>query len=208
MMPPANHWPCVSDLHRRVGVGDAGLEEGVQVKAADGDDPEQEEADRAEVIERIEPVAEGGIEQRLDAHEQPLQQRCRRLIIARARSRLVPARLAARRSPPRRTAGRRRWRSPPPRPISPMPAISAGAAQHLLGAGHLALHAVAARPDQADDVHQLPGAVDATAARWPAARSARRSPDAAAGGRPGPSAPASRRRCSRGSGPGCARCCR
>ena len=61
-------------LHRGVRPGHAGIEEGVQVQPAAGDQPEQEEADRAELVERVDAVAERAVEQRLDAHEAPAQQ--------------------------------------------------------------------------------------------------------------------------------------
>ena len=50
-------------LDRVVGLGYAGVEEDVQVQPARSDDPEQEEGDLAQVIERIEPVAEDPVEQ-------------------------------------------------------------------------------------------------------------------------------------------------
>jgi hypothetical protein len=49
-------------LHRRIRAGEAGLEERVDVQARRDDDPEQEVADGAEVVERIEPFAEDGVE--------------------------------------------------------------------------------------------------------------------------------------------------
>lgn len=65
--PPLGGQP----IDRHVCLCDAGLEEGIQVQPCAGDDPEQEERDLAEVVERIEPVAEGGVERRLHAQEHP-----------------------------------------------------------------------------------------------------------------------------------------
>ena len=59
-------------LDRGVGLVYPGLEEGVEVEPAHDHDPEHPGADRAEVVKRIEPLAESEVEQRLDAHEQPL----------------------------------------------------------------------------------------------------------------------------------------
>ena len=107
-------------LNRCIGVGYSGLEEDVKVKPADGDDPEQEEADGTEVIERIEPVAEGGIEQRLDAHEQPLHaalQAFDHRPAARLPSRTARITTTTKSRPPMMAMS-------PPNPISPIPAIS------------------------------------------------------------------------------------
>ncbi len=43
-------------LDRKVGLGDAGIEEGVEVEARRHDDPEKPVAQRAEVVERVQPV--------------------------------------------------------------------------------------------------------------------------------------------------------
>ncbi|MNC89994.1 hypothetical protein D3C83_60250 [compost metagenome] len=59
-------------LHRAVGARDAGLEEGVEIEPARHHQPHQVVRDRPEVVERIEPVAEREIEQRLHPQEAPL----------------------------------------------------------------------------------------------------------------------------------------
>jgi hypothetical protein len=59
-------------LDRRVGLVDAGPEEDVKVEPAADDHPQQEVGDRAEVVERIELVAEHPVEQALDGEEQRL----------------------------------------------------------------------------------------------------------------------------------------
>jgi len=59
-------------VNRRIGAVDAGLEKDVQIQPARHHQPHQEVRDRTEVIQRIEPVAEGEVEQRLDAQEHPL----------------------------------------------------------------------------------------------------------------------------------------
>ena len=60
-------------VDRSVSTGDTSLEKRIEIQSAPGDQPEQHEGDRAEVVERIKPVAEGGVEQRLHAHEGPSQ---------------------------------------------------------------------------------------------------------------------------------------
>src|SRR3990167_2963123 len=72
MIPPGVPLTVRQRLDRPICIGHAGLEKREQVEAADGDDPEQEEGNRTEVIQRIEPVAERRVEQRLDPHEQRL----------------------------------------------------------------------------------------------------------------------------------------
>src|ERR1019366_6829702 len=64
---------------RRIGLGDAGLEENIQVQPARRDDPEQHERDRTELVERIQPIAEGAVEYPLDTHERALQQALQQL---------------------------------------------------------------------------------------------------------------------------------
>ena len=59
-------------LHRVVGAGDAGLEEGIQVQAARDHQPHQVVGDRAEVVERVVALAEGEVEQGLHLQEKPL----------------------------------------------------------------------------------------------------------------------------------------
>ena len=59
----------VEGLHRRVRLVDAGPEERVEVQPGDGDDPEEIEGDLAEPVERIQAVAEGPVEERLDAEK-------------------------------------------------------------------------------------------------------------------------------------------
>src|SRR3989304_5276043 len=49
----------------------AGAEKDVQIDPAADRDPGEQVRDRAEVVERVEALAEGGVEQRLDAHEKP-----------------------------------------------------------------------------------------------------------------------------------------
>ena len=45
-------------LHRTPGAGDAGVEERIQHEPGATDHPEQEEGDGAQVVQRVEPVAE------------------------------------------------------------------------------------------------------------------------------------------------------
>ena len=59
-------------LERIVGLVDAGLEEDVEVEAARDDHPQQVVGDGAEVIERIERVAEDLVEQALGGEERLL----------------------------------------------------------------------------------------------------------------------------------------
>ena len=56
-------------LDRAVGRGDAGIEEDVEVDAADRDDPIEEEAERAQVVERVPGRREGAVEQALEPLE-------------------------------------------------------------------------------------------------------------------------------------------
>src|SRR5262245_39312109 len=51
---------------RMVGAFDAGVEKDEEVNAADGDDPEKEETERAELRDRIERRAEQPVERSLD----------------------------------------------------------------------------------------------------------------------------------------------
>ena len=53
-------------LDRLVGALDAGIEEDEQIDAADGDDPEEEEAERTELGERVERRAEQPVERPLE----------------------------------------------------------------------------------------------------------------------------------------------
>ncbi len=98
-------------LHRPVRALDAGVEERVQVQPAGADDPEQEEDRRAEVVQRVELVAEGAVEQRLGLQEAAPQQRLH------GRGRIAPNTTTTNSSPPTMAIS-------PPRPIRPMPAIS------------------------------------------------------------------------------------
>src|SRR5262245_41993389 len=56
-------------LDRLVGALDAGIEEDEQIDAADGDDPEEEEAERTELRHRVESGTEQAVERPLDELE-------------------------------------------------------------------------------------------------------------------------------------------
>src|SRR5690606_25078032 len=122
---PAEAPPPVGDaLHGGVGAVHARVEEHVERDAGYGDDPEQEEGDRAQMVERIEAIAERTVEQRLGAHASCAQAALPQL------DHRDPARedagagdLVARRTT---TTNRRppTIASNPPAPITPMPAIS------------------------------------------------------------------------------------
>ena len=43
-------------LYREIGIGDAGAEERIEIDTAGGNDPEQEETDCTQVVERIQPI--------------------------------------------------------------------------------------------------------------------------------------------------------
>ncbi|MCG3200159.1 MAG: hypothetical protein NFCOHLIN_00001 [Gammaproteobacteria bacterium] len=103
-------------LHRAVSPFDARVEEGIEVQPGAGDDPEQIERQRAQVIQGIELVAEGAVEHRLGMHEARAQQALRPWS-----HRALPARQTTIRnsSPPRIATA-------PPTPISPMPKTSPG----------------------------------------------------------------------------------
>ncbi len=60
-------------LHRAVGAADTGVKERIQVQAAAGDDPEQEKGDRTQVVERIQAIAKGAVEEGFNQHEQSAQ---------------------------------------------------------------------------------------------------------------------------------------
>src|SRR5690606_15471513 len=99
-------------------------EEHVERDARHGDDPEQEEGDRAQMVERIEPIAERAVEQRFGAHEQgaqaALQQRDHRDGVrgdAGAGDRIAPRTTTTNSRPPMIA-------SMPPAPVTPMPATS------------------------------------------------------------------------------------
>ena len=115
--------PVRDRLDRRVRTRHPGLEERVQVQPARRDDPEQEEADRPELVQRVQPVAKSRVEQRLHAHEQPLQATLQgprdHAGKTRATGRSSDRATTSTNSSPPTMATR------PPRPISPMPAISA-----------------------------------------------------------------------------------
>ena len=108
-------------LHRRIGRGHRSVEECVEVGAGDGHHPEQEERGRAEMIERVVAVAEGAVEHVLDQHEPgtqyPFQQRDHCLTPGCTGARIARITTTMNNTPPM-IATR------PPRPITPMPAIS------------------------------------------------------------------------------------
>jgi hypothetical protein len=60
-------------LDRVVGVMDAGIGKDVEVETGSDEQPELPEADRSQMVEGVELVAEGHVEDVLDAHEEPAQ---------------------------------------------------------------------------------------------------------------------------------------
>jgi hypothetical protein len=69
MTPAAYHCSCVIVLDRGIGRINPGIEEDVDVDAAGRDDPEEKEAERAEIEQRVPRRREGAAEDRLGSIE-------------------------------------------------------------------------------------------------------------------------------------------